>query len=1003
MQPGDVTPRPDTAHARIEGLLQHRAWLRALAARLVGADRADDLVQETWLAAMRRPPDPDRPARPWLAAVARRLAVRLKRGVTGRVGGEVPDPAPPTDELLANLELESELASEVAKLAEPYRRTVLLRYHKGLSAAQIARREEVPAGTVRWRLKRGLDQLRQQLDRRFGDRGSWALALMRLVHSGAAVGAAGVGGWTKAGALAAAAVLLLATGWGAVRGGLLRPRDGEPAGQERPALVAPAEDVVAEARRGEAATAPEAGAREALVQPDAPTPPLRLRVVESDGHPCAGRMVVLRALGEDPRVTTTDDEGRASFDQPPELATVVVDRDGGQAVAVKLAPQLKEHLLRLQRGEVLGGTVRVDGRPPDPPLELEIYRSDTKRDITFNPDARHYQLLSGRMPITTRTRADGTFAFSGLDARWSGTLRLPEGVAPAGPDSSASPLNPELIFLRAPTQDLVLDLVSFPSLTGRVLASDGVTPQGRATVQARVTAADGKDQYLRAETDAEGRYRLHLAQPDWTAVELEAHVAWLGRVTRSLKAAEVDGGDLGDIVLGESRSVRLTVEDRQGRPLQGARVPSAEAISGADGRLELSAPDQGTLQVTCEGYLPQDVELTAAEDYRVALETATQLVVRVVDETGRPISRLFLDLSGPRPLFDGESGMTPPSTREGPGFLSSARRLEDRIVASFTTDEHGHLIVDGVKPGQAIELYARSFCRQAEVRIEIPALAAEERREVRVELPVLHRAIFRVTDEVGRPVANADVLLRATDPGGEAGAGGSGATTDIQGEACLVHLVRGTFTLEVAETRHLPFRLEVFELPEDPDEVIEIRLTRGLDLRVDVRDASGRPVRGGRILLEFDPTKAERYFEQDPGTFWLLGLPDRRFELRLECAGGVFLLDHDARDPVATFTIPTPGTLHARWVAPPAVEGAGPLRLALVPLDPPGDGIDERLEVTRSVSRRTEWTFGPVLPGRYRVELRRGRAPDHRVLALSEVHVPPDGRVEVELQAVVDD
>jgi DNA-directed RNA polymerase specialized sigma24 family protein len=136
---------PDEAEARIETLLAHRAWLRTLAARLVGPGLADDLVPETWLAALRRPPDPARAARPWLATVARRLARRLSRSHgTRQAGVEPPDPAPPTDELLARVELETDLAREVARLSEPFRRTVLLRYHAGLSAAEIARREGVP-------------------------------------------------------------------------------------------------------------------------------------------------------------------------------------------------------------------------------------------------------------------------------------------------------------------------------------------------------------------------------------------------------------------------------------------------------------------------------------------------------------------------------------------------------------------------------------------------------------------------------------------------------------------------------------------------------------------------------------------------------------------------------------------------------------------------------------------------------------------------------------------
>jgi len=57
------------------------AWLRRLAARLVDDPAAaDDLVQETWLATLRSPPDPDRAARPWLATVLRNASRQRGRG-----------------------------------------------------------------------------------------------------------------------------------------------------------------------------------------------------------------------------------------------------------------------------------------------------------------------------------------------------------------------------------------------------------------------------------------------------------------------------------------------------------------------------------------------------------------------------------------------------------------------------------------------------------------------------------------------------------------------------------------------------------------------------------------------------------------------------------------------------------------------------------------------------------------------------------------------------------
>ena len=171
-----------------EDLLEHSAWLRRLAGTLVRGDAdADDLVQETFLAAIRSPPLDDRPVRGWLTEVARnagRMRVRAEgrraRREAGLTAGE--ESAPSADVLLGRLAAQRRLAALVAELDEPFRTTVLLRYFEGLPAAEIARHQRVPAGTVRWRLKTGLDRLRAELDRDSGgDRRRWCLLLGPLM------------------------------------------------------------------------------------------------------------------------------------------------------------------------------------------------------------------------------------------------------------------------------------------------------------------------------------------------------------------------------------------------------------------------------------------------------------------------------------------------------------------------------------------------------------------------------------------------------------------------------------------------------------------------------------------------------------------------------------------------------------------------------------------------------------------------------------------------------
>jgi len=178
-----------------EHILEHGPFLRGLARSLLrDAGRADDVVQEAWLAALRRPQEV-RDLRPWLVGVVRNLVRRDKRASARREAREqqVGEPSPtrkPAD-VLETEEARRRLVDALLALDEPYRTPLLLRYYDDLPPREIARRLGVPGSTVRTRIQRGLEQLRQKLDANHGgDRRAWCLALVPLAldpHAGAAI------------------------------------------------------------------------------------------------------------------------------------------------------------------------------------------------------------------------------------------------------------------------------------------------------------------------------------------------------------------------------------------------------------------------------------------------------------------------------------------------------------------------------------------------------------------------------------------------------------------------------------------------------------------------------------------------------------------------------------------------------------------------------------------------------------------------------------------------
>ena len=177
----------------IERLLAQADWLRALATYLVrNPAEAEDLVQETFVAALRSPPDASREPRPWLAQVVRNLARMRARSRSRRRAREEASEAPAgtdaADAALERMELHREIAALVVALDEPYRAAVLLRFFEGREPADIAATLGVPAGTVRWRISQGVRRLREQLDQRHREGAGWRAALLPLVPSGRRAG-----------------------------------------------------------------------------------------------------------------------------------------------------------------------------------------------------------------------------------------------------------------------------------------------------------------------------------------------------------------------------------------------------------------------------------------------------------------------------------------------------------------------------------------------------------------------------------------------------------------------------------------------------------------------------------------------------------------------------------------------------------------------------------------------------------------------------------------------
>ena len=150
---------------------EHAAPLLRYAVHLMSGDRqrAEDIVQETLLRAWQHPEAiAGRPARPWLFAVARNLAIdsyRARKARPQEVGETALELVPAPDE--ADRALESWAVSDALSSLRPEHKRVLLEtYYRGKSVNEAAATLGVPAGTVKSRTFYALRALRLALEER---------------------------------------------------------------------------------------------------------------------------------------------------------------------------------------------------------------------------------------------------------------------------------------------------------------------------------------------------------------------------------------------------------------------------------------------------------------------------------------------------------------------------------------------------------------------------------------------------------------------------------------------------------------------------------------------------------------------------------------------------------------------------------------------------------------------------------------------------------------------
>ena len=473
---------PAQSTTALELLLADAGWVRSLARRLAGRDHeVDDLVQETCLVALQRPPHARDNLRGWLAAVLRNVVRQRQRSATRRQQRDLlrqqqPLPVEPSPaDLVERAATQRALVDAVVTLDEPYRSAILLRFFEDLPPRAIGKRLQLPIATVHTHLTRGLEQLRKRLDTSRGGRARWAALLLPLPPFAPFPVALPLLGLLAMNTKILAVVATVAIGALAIGFGTDLLRDPVPShGAAREAAPAVAASPSASPENPAAA---ETVRRDAAIQAaPAPAParaePQRLvrgRTVDAEGRPAPGLAVTFRA-GQGaplPDAEHSTSDAAAAFSLP--LASdgggrVVVEQPGWSTVcAAMIKPgELPSLALVVAAPAVeLAGVVRgPDGRPVPGAQVQVVWPADLRTRLSDISDAAAEEHLAAA------AAADGTFALRAARVRGA--------------------------VLRTSAAGYVPDQRPVPELDDRTLAIALAQPTARAgTVQGQVIDARG--------------------------------------------------------------------------------------------------------------------------------------------------------------------------------------------------------------------------------------------------------------------------------------------------------------------------------------------------------------------------------------------------------------------------------------------------------------------------------------------------------------------------------
>jgi Carboxypeptidase regulatory-like domain len=655
--------------------------------------------------------------------------------------------------------------------------------------------------------------------------------------------------------------------------------------------------------------------------------------------------------------------------EPPELPVLFAD-----------CPQLNgDHVIRLELGDVVGGTLIVDSSPAQADLEVVLRTTHSVAWELAPPSiTERLKALSVR---STRTNAHGRFSFPAVAPGWRGLLDLPPMHWLLPPEASHE-WPPTALPLDSARDDLEIQATALPTVIGVIRWYDSGEPVPMVPVWVRAVCAGDFEVGASGLTDGLGRFHLGLGAPQlyssqWiqpgkrpamTTLEIGHHFAWAVPVSMTLAGNAIR--DPIELRLERVPLVSFRVTDSKGNPIRGARAgrhPLSEPTNG-DGRgvfpgrpSIIGAPGHAVVPAAVRGGAG-----TPTNPYCYELPPVNWVKVAVRSPSDRSSEGLRIRLEGKVNLSAGRASRSSlhgffggaPIQEGGGNVVAATGGSEEFSYLETEVGEGGGAAFHSLEPGVACNASLRDAIGKVLAKADLVTPAFGDSKEVMLEFMGTSRSVAgRITDERGQAITGAIVRL-STEPG--PGCRTMRLTSDENGRFRFAGLHDdGPIDLLVRAHGRVPQELR--GLMRDQDGVAhEFRLLPGHSVTVRVIDDAGQAVDLAAVPEGFGFQDVEKL---GPGLWRWLDLPHAVvFVATLQ--GSSFRCDYDGILPEAVLIVPKLARVVAPLASFPNRPGWDPTRCFLAAQRIDGTGSLEYLPFQDDSAQPRL-----LLPGGYSVTL----------------------------------